>query len=75
MTSMSFAKRRTGRPTIDPSIDPYAKVGRAPVIGTRLPRPLLAALDAEAPRRGLARSVAVRLALVEWIQHDEAATA
>jgi hypothetical protein len=65
----------TGRPTGRPSIDPHAGAGEAPTIGTRIPRGLLVALDAEATRRGLPRSVAVREALAAWIDRDEAVTA
>jgi metal-responsive CopG/Arc/MetJ family transcriptional regulator len=63
--------KRIGRPPIDP----HAGAGHAPTIGTRMPRHLLAALDAEADRRGLARSVAVREALAAWIDDDQAVSA
>lgn len=75
---MAAPRRRndlTGRPTGRPSIDPHAGAGEAPTIGTRIPRSLLVALDAEAIRRGLPRSVAVREALAAWIDADEAVNA
>jgi hypothetical protein len=65
----------TGRPTGRPPLDPHAGAGSSPIVGTRLPPHLLAALDAEATRRGLPRAVAVREALAEWIENDEARTA
>jgi len=40
-----------------------------------MPRHLLAALDAEATRRGLPRAVAVREAIAAWVADDEARTA
>ena len=65
----------TGRPTGRPPLDPHAGAGSAPVVGTRMPRHLLDALNEAATRRGLPRAVAVREALAEWIENDEAATA
>lgn len=63
MPNSQQPKGRTGRPTIDL----HAGAGEAPTIGTRIPRHLLAALDTEATRRGLPRSVAVREALAAWL--------
>jgi hypothetical protein len=63
--------KRTGRPPIDP----HTGAGVAPTIGIRMPRQLLEALDAEADRRGVPRSVAVREALVAWVGYDEVVSA
>jgi hypothetical protein len=68
---MEVTKHRTGRPPLDP----HAGAGSAPVVGTRMPRHLLDALNEAATRRGLPRAVAVREALAAWIDADEAATA
>jgi Arc/MetJ-type ribon-helix-helix transcriptional regulator len=58
--------KRTGRPSIDPS----TAEGAAPVLAARVPAPVVAALDAEVKRRGIARSDAVREALVMWLDAE-----
>ena len=49
--------------------------GPTPQISLRIGATDLDRLEAEATRRGIDRSLAVRQAIAEWIDHDEAATA
>ena len=48
--------------------------GRAPKVTLRIASTDLDRLDEAARRRGVSRSVAVRQALTEWLDQDEAAT-
>lgn len=58
-----------------PKLDPDGPEGNAPRLTTRVPSALRDAATAEAERRGVTLSVAVREALALWLDTDPAAAA
>ena len=66
-----MVQKRAGRPNLDPAVSK----GTAPLVNFRLTDAVAADLDAEAARRGITRSEAIREALAEWLADSQAVSA